>query len=113
MNLLTPLNQQIGELDKQLAQRSDAESDAIRLQRIPGVGPVTALMFLAVLDGDKRFDHAHSVMCYVSLVPREFSSGEKQVRGHITKAGASRASSLLIQAAQTVMRVKEPQTEAL
>ncbi len=113
VNMLTALNQQIGELDKQLAQRADAEPDAQRLQSIPGVGPVTALMFLAVLDGAKRFDNAHSVMSYLGLVPREFSSGEKQLRGHITKAGASRARSLLVQAAQTMMRVKKPQTEAL
>jgi transposase len=113
VNMLTPLNQQIGELDKQIEQRADAEPDAQRLQSIPGVGPVTALMFLAVLDGAKRFDHAHSVMSYLGLVPREFSSGEKQLRGHITKAGASRARSLLVQAAQTMMRVKKPQTEAL
>ncbi len=61
VNMLTPLNQQIGELDKQIEQRADAEPDAIRLQSIPGVGPVTALMFLAVLDGAARFDNAHSV----------------------------------------------------
>ena len=53
------------------------------------------------------------MMSYMGLVPREFSSGEKQLRGHITKAGASRARALLVQAAQTMMRVKKPQTEAL
>lgn len=113
VKMLKPLNEQIGELDQQLEQRADAEPDARRLQSIAGVGPVTALMFLAVLDGAKRFDNAHSVMSYMGLVPREFSSGEKQMRGHITKAGASRARALLVQAAQTMMRIKKPQTEAL
>ena len=67
---------------------------------IPGVGPVTALMFLAVLDGAKRFDNAHSVMSYMGLVPREFSSGRKATkRTHHQSGCLAEARSLLVQAA--------------
>lgn len=70
-------------------------------------------MFLAVLDGAERFEGAHQVMSYLGLVPREYSSGEKQHRGHITKAGHRQMRALMVQAAHGVMRLKKPETERL
>jgi transposase len=111
--LLGPINEQIGRLEEQLTQRAQQDPQARRLQGIPGVGPLTALMFLATLDGAHRFDNAHQVMSYLGLVPREYSSGEKQLRGHITKAGSSRMRVLLVQASLTMMRLDKPQTQKL
>ena len=51
--------------------------------------------------------------CYLGLVPREHSSGERQLRGRISKAGNKRARSLLVEAAWTIMRNKKPATKAL
>lgn len=113
VTMLTPLNEQIDAMDTQLAQRAQADADAQRLQSIPGIGPITALMFLSVIDGAKRFGGSHEVMSYMGLVPREFSSGEKQVRGHITKAGSSRIRTLLVQAAQRILRFRKPEMEHL
>jgi transposase len=70
-------------------------------------------MFLAVLDGASRFEGAHQVMSYLGLVPREKSSGEKQMRGHITKAGHAQMRVLLVQAALGIMRLQKPETERL
>lgn len=113
VTMLAPLNEQIDEMDTQLAQRAQADASAQRLQSIPGIGPITALMFLAVIDGATRFGGSHEVMSYMGLVPREFSSGEKQVRGHITKAGSSRIRALLVQAAQRILRFRKPEMEHL
>jgi transposase len=46
-------------------------------------------------------------------VPREYSSGETQRRGPITKAGHSRTRWLLIQAAVSILRRDPPQAEEL
>ena len=46
----------------------------------------------------------------MGLVPREYSSGEKQQRGHITKAGNSRmpqTESITNTAQQKMIRVRE------
>jgi transposase len=65
-----------------------------RLRTVPSVGPVTAAAFVATLDDVQRFRHAHQVEAYLGLVPRELSSGDRQHRGSITKAGpAARAGS--------------------
>jgi transposase len=111
--LLQPLCQQIAALDDRLAALAQSDEAAVRLQAVPGVGPLTAVMFIAGLDGAERFENAHQVMSYLGLVPREMSSGEKQIRGSITKAGNTQLRVLLVQAALTMMRVHKPQTEAL
>jgi len=84
-----------------------------RLTTLPGVGPITATAFVAALDVASRFERASQVTSYLGLVPREYSSGETQHRGPITKAGHSRTRWLLIQAAVSILRRRPPQAEAL
>ena len=74
LSMLTPLNERIEQLDKELTRRAKSDEQAERLQQIPGVGPIISLMFLAVLDGASRFEGSHQVMSYLGLVPREKSS---------------------------------------
>jgi transposase len=84
-----------------------------RLRSVPSVGPVTAAAFLAAIDDAQRFRHAHQLEAYLGLVPREYSSGETQRRGPLTKAGHSRTRWLLIQAAVSILRRRPPQAEEL
>ena len=70
-----------------------------RLTSVPGVGPITATAFVATIDTIDRFAGAHQLESYLGLVPTENSSGEKQRKGHITKAGNSRLRYLLVEAA--------------
>ena len=72
-----------------------------------------AAAFVATLDDARRFQHAHQVEAYLGLVPRELSSGERQRRGRITKAGNVRTRRLLIQAALSILHRRHPLTEAL
>jgi transposase len=69
---------------------ASTESDEVvaRLQTMPGVGPVTAASFRATLDDVDRFGSAHQVEAYLGLVPREFSSAERQRKGSIGRHGA-------------------------
>jgi transposase len=66
------------------------------------------ISLIGALDGAARFQDAKQVRSYLGLVPREHSSGEKQHRGRISKAGNSRARSLLIEAAWALLRWKTP-----
>ena len=70
-----------------------------RLQTVPGVGPIGALTFRAVVDDVHRFGRAGQVSAAVGLVPYEDSSAERRQRGHITKAGPTEVRMLLVQAA--------------
>jgi transposase len=111
--LLTPLNAAIEAADASLATQAEASAVVQRLQTLPGIGPVTALAFVAALDDIKRFPDAHQVQAYLGLVPSEYSSGERQRRGRITKRGDARMRWLLVEAGGRVLRSTNLQLTAL
>jgi transposase len=102
--LLTPLNAAIAAADAGMARRLTADPVARRLATTPGVGPVTAVAFVATLDDVTRFARPGQVAAYLGLVPSEHSSGERQRRGALTKAGNTRLRWLLVQAAWGIWR---------
>jgi transposase len=100
------LTEQIVAADEELARTAQADPACQRMMTTPGVGPVTAVRFRAALDESSRFDGAHAVQSYLGLVPGEHSSGERQRRTAITKAGPSSLRWALVQAAWSVLRTK-------
>jgi transposase len=64
-----------------------------------GIDTVTAMTIVTELHGFERFRTARELMSYLGLVPSEHSSGGKQRRGPITKAGNSHLRRVLIEAA--------------
>jgi transposase len=89
LSLLGPLNEQIEALDGRLGEIARKDARVMRMMTMPQIGPVTAVSFVATLDDAGRFRGAHQVEAYLGLVPREWSSSERQRRDHITKAGDS------------------------
>jgi hypothetical protein len=104
---------QIEEVDKKVTHAVKSDERVQRLTSVPSVGPVTAATFIALVDDIGRFDSKAKLSSYLGLVPREYSSGEKQQRGHITKAGNSRMRSLLVECAWGVLRRRNPKSEPL
>jgi transposase len=104
--MIERLSYQIAQADEQLA--ADADSDPVcgRLMTVPGVGPVTAVRFVAALDEQTRFADAHAVQAYLGLVPGEYSSSERTQRLGITKAGSPQLRSVLVQAAWSARRTR-------
>jgi transposase len=99
--------------DDRIAAIASADPVIQRLRTVPGVGPVTATAFVATLDTWERFAGPHQVEAYLGLAPSEKSSGEKQHKGRITKAGNSRARWLLVEAAWAILRSRRDDTEPL
>lgn len=64
-----------------------------------GIDVVTAMALVAELHGVERFTSPRQLMAYVGLVPSEHSSGEREQRGSITKAGNAFVRRLLVEAA--------------
>ena len=117
---LVPLRSVIEVLDDELAAADDqfaklvaADPVATRLMTLPSIGPITSTAFIAALDDTSRFDGAAQVTSYLGLVPREFSSGERQHRGRILRSAHPHVQSLLIQAAWRMSRSSDAKTAAL
>jgi len=108
LRLMAPLNRQIERATKDLEKIAHQDPTVRRLCTAPGVGPITAASFAAIIDTPERFKGAHQVESYLGLVPRELSSGEKQRKGRITKTGDRRTRYLLVEAAWALLRSKRP-----
>lgn len=104
LQLLEALAPLIKAADQQLAQIAKTHPVCRRLMQIPGVGPVTAVRFVAAIDDPTRFASAHRVQSYLGLTPGEHSSSERERRTGITKAGPAALRRTLIQAAWSMIR---------
>jgi transposase len=81
------LTTQIDMLDQQVSEQARARPQACRLMTHPGVGPVTALATEVFLGDPSRFVDAKALASYVGLIPSEYSSGDRQRLGTLTKQG--------------------------
>jgi transposase len=104
LRVIELLDAQIREADKEIRQLAKANETCVRLMTTPGVGPQTALRFVATLDEVKRFATAHDVQAYLGLTPGENSSSQRRRRTHLTKAGSPQMRWLLVQAAWAAQR---------
>ncbi len=64
-----------------------------------GLELVSAATFLASVGDLTRFDNPRQLMAYLGLTPSEHSSGQRIVRGGITKTGNREARRMLVEAA--------------
>jgi transposase len=104
VHALAALEPLIATADAWAHQTAQGDAVARRLMTAPGVGPITALSFQSTLDDVARFRGPSAVSAYLGVVPHEASSGERQRRGSITKAGPPRLRAVLVQASWTVWR---------
>src|SRR6266705_451477 len=108
LGLLAMLDQQIGQLDTAVAQAAEENPQSKLLMTQPGVGPNTALAYVLTMGDVSRFPRGKQVASYLGLIPREESSGGRQKLGAITKQGNRMLRMLLVEAAQSAVRL-DPQ----
>jgi len=106
---LAGLEGQIRVSSRAIKARAAADPVCERLMTTPGVGPITALSFKSSIEDPERFAHGQDVGAYAGLVPRRSQSGERDVKGRISKAGDAMLRSALYEAANNLLsRVKRP-----
>lgn len=104
LKLITELTKSIDEFDNMLAEFGAKHVPTAKpLQRISGIGPITAIGFALAVDDPKRFPNQRAIGAYFGLVPRRDQSGELDKKLGITKAGDPLIRRLLTQAAQRIL----------
>ncbi|MGH7436194.1 MAG: IS110 family transposase [Polyangiaceae bacterium] len=106
LDALDALTKGIDDADEEMERLAKADPVCTRLMTLPGVGPVTSLRFVSTLDRIERFPSAHHVQAYLGLTPGERSSGDRQQRTGITKAGSPPMRWTLVQSAWCIRRVR-------
>jgi transposase len=95
---------EVKKLDKEVEAWAEGDETARRLQTVPGVGPLVAAAFIAVVRDAGRFKRGASVASYLGLVPSLYESGQTSKKGRITHAGDSHLRWLLTLAANGLLR---------
>src|SRR5512144_1362437 len=107
------LDEQIRQLEHELAQQLNEEDRSRRLLAIPGIGPITASALAIELSDARQFTSARHFAASLGLVPRQHSTGGKPTLSGISKRGDKNLRRLLVQCARTLMQGTHRRTDAL
>jgi transposase len=108
--ILTPLLEQIRALtahirgaETALARLAAQYPATQQLRQVSGVGPVTALAYVLVLETPTRFATGRHVGAYLGLTPGRAQSGRADPQRRITKQGDALLRRLLVGSAQYIL----------
>jgi transposase len=103
MDHLKELDQQVAELEAQIKAWHRTSAASCKLERIPGIGPITASALVASIGDAKSFDGGRQIAAWIGLVPRQHSTGGKSTLLGISKRGDTYLRTLLIHGARSVI----------
>jgi transposase len=106
LRAIESLTTELKAADKELAARAKAHEVCSRLMTVPGVGPQTAVRYVAAIDEVSRFGSPGEIESYLGLTPGEDSSSDRKRRTSITKAGPASARWVLVQACWSMKRTR-------
>jgi len=98
------LQTQIAEVDAQLLARHRADECSRRLAKIPGVGPVGAMLLRMKTPEPELFRSGRQFAAWIGLTPRDHSTAGKVRLGVITRAGDEGLRSVLVVGATAVIQ---------
>ena len=90
-------------LDHRLIRSVQSDATCRMLMTMPGIGPVTAVAYVAALEKPDNFKRSRAVAAWLGLTPRRYQSGEVDYAGHISRRGDSQLRALLYEAASVLL----------
>jgi len=110
---LQTLDERIEELDQEIEQIARQDPMAMRLQKVRGIGPLTATALLATVGDASQFSNGREMAASFGLTPKQNSSGGKERLLGISKRGDAYLRSLLVHGARAVIRTAQAKTDRL
>ena len=101
------LQLQIESLNEDLEQIASSDPSCVRLQQIPGVGPLIATAVVSAIGNGAAFHKGREFAAWLGLIPRQWSTGGKTKLLGISKRGNPYLRKMFIHGARAaVLRVK-------
>jgi transposase len=101
---LQELEQRIDECERQISDHLKHDEQAQRLQRIHGIGAITADAISASVNQAGDFKNGRQFAAWLGLVPRQYSTGGKPTLGKITRRGDAYLRGLLTQCSRSSLQ---------
>ncbi len=100
---LVDVEARLKKLDSTVRQLCRQSEICQRILKVPGVGELTATAIVAAVPNPREFRNGRHMSAWLGLVPRQSSSGDKQVLLGISKRGDRYLRTLLIHGARAVL----------
>jgi len=110
-SFICDLDDRIKYFDREIEVVFRHSSACQRIAAIPGVGPKTATAIVAAAGNGAEFRNGRHFAAWLGLVPRQYSSGDRQVLLGITKRGDRHLRTLLVHGARAVVRTAPRKTD--
>ena len=110
---LVYLDERVMTLDQTINTLANSHSDARRLLKLRGVGPITATALIASLGDGHLFQRGREASAWIGLVPGQHSSGGKDRLLGISKRGDAYLRTLLIHGARSAIRAAKGKEDSL
>jgi transposase len=107
LSIIDRINEEIKKIDRIIQEKAKEDNDAILLTTIPGISYYSALLIKAEIGDVNRFPNKFKLISYAGLCPSVRQSGNKEIKGHITKQGSRMLRWILIQCANVAIRHDE------
>jgi transposase len=101
------LDQRIRQYDSKVERVFSQDERCPRLAQVEGVGPLVATALVAAVGNAHEFKNGRELSAWLGLVPRQHSSGGRNVLLGISKRGDRYIRTLLIHGARSAIRVVE------
>jgi transposase len=105
------LDRHVTEVEQQILRWHKSNEQSRKLEKVPGIGPITASALVATIGDATAFRHGRQLAAWVGLVPRQYSTGGKTRLHGISKRGDIYLRTLLIHGARSVLRVATRHTD--
>jgi transposase len=110
---LKVLDTQIKEHDARISRLCSQNERSNRFLEVPGVGPITATIVAADIGDGKGYASSRDYAASLGVVPKQHSSGGKQVYLGISKRGNRYIRTMLIHGARAVLKNCTNKTDKL
>jgi len=100
---LVEVQVRLKKLDTKIRHLCRQNQSCKRILKVPGVGELTATAMITAVSNPKDFRNGRHMSAWIGLVPRQASSGDKQVLLGISKRGDRYLRTLLIHGARAVL----------
>ncbi len=104
LTVIQNISDEIRALDQKIEDMAkERYPETALLSQVPGVGTLTATVYVLTVEDPERFPKCRSVGSYLGLRPRQASSGSLEPQLRITKAGDEHLRWLLVSAAHYIL----------
>lgn len=103
LEVISDLTKRIRGMDQQVEELAKRYPEAAHLSQPTGVGTLTALAYVLVVEDPKRFRRSRQVGAFLGLVPKLDESGDSSPQLRITKAGDPLLRKYLVSAARYIL----------